>query len=79
MNAQPQQFTTADGTLQGSVNGTNQFFTTGVVLVRRRVFWNGVAMTEGVDCVTGPRSVSFLGTQIPQAGDIITVQGYVQG
>lgn len=73
----PQQFSSADGTVQGAMDGLNSVFTLSVRLRRMRVFRNGILMTLGLDCVTGLSSIVFLAGQIPQPGDIVTVSGYV--
>jgi hypothetical protein len=73
----PQTFSTFNGTIQGVLDGTNTMFSTGVVLRRAQIWWNGVLMTLESDCTFGSRSLLFLGTQIPQAGDVLTIQGWV--
>ena len=73
----PQTFSTFNGTIQGAVNGTNPLFTTGVELRRAQVWWNGVLKTLGSDCAFSGHSLQFLGTSIPQPGDVVTVQGWV--
>lgn len=73
----PQQFTTADGTIQGALDGVNATFTLGVTLRRAQIWRNGLLMTQNFDCIFGSRVIIFLPGQIPQPGDVIEVQGYV--
>lgn len=71
----PQFFSTSDGSVQGTIDGTNAVFLLPAILSRAQVFRNGAAMTLNFDCVFGERSLVFLPGQIPQPGDIITVLG----
>jgi ABC-type cobalt transport system substrate-binding protein len=75
----PQQFSSEDGSLQGVIDGVNAAFLISAFLTRARVYRNGVMMTLNVDCVAGGRSILFLRGQIPQPGDVVTVQGYMEG
>jgi hypothetical protein len=76
----PQQFTTADGTLLGAVDGVNKLFVCPVYLHRAEIYLNGIAQTLNFDC-------SFAGTGLifkraPQTGppvDIVTIKGWVLG
>lgn len=73
----PMQFTTANGSLQGAVDGVNDTFATSVNLSRMQVARNGVSQTLNVD-VAAPwgQYVKFLPGSIPQQGDLITVSGW---
>ena len=73
----PQIFSTADGTLQGLVNGINASFTVGCLLRQAFVWRNGILMTNGLDIALGGQSIEFLGSQIPQVGDVIRVEGWI--
>jgi hypothetical protein len=73
----PMQFTTANGSLQGTVDGVNDTFATSVNLSRMQVSVNGVAQTLNVDCCAPwGQFVKFLPGAIPQKGSIITVEGW---
>jgi hypothetical protein len=74
----PQQFSSTDGTIQGSIDGTNTVFTVGAPLRRARVSKNGVLMTLNEDCYFAGRSTTFSGAQIPQPGDALLIEGYIQ-
>jgi hypothetical protein len=73
----PQQFSTNDGSIQGAVDGVNTTFLISAALTRARVFRNGVLMTLNYDCAAGGRAIVFMAGQIPQPGDVITVEGYL--
>ena len=76
----PQQFTTADGSLQGAIDGVNVLYTTGVVLKQAKVFRNGQELTLNYDVCIGGQAIQILQpSQILQPGpppDILTVLGY---
>ena len=76
----PQVFTTANGTLQGAIDGVNKLYTTGVVLKQAQVYRNGQRLTLNVDVMIGGQAVQILAdNQILQPGpppDILTVLGY---
>lgn len=79
----PSNWNTADGSLQGAVDGVNTVYTTGVQLQRARVWLNGVFLTLNVDVVASGPVVRFL-KFVPQPAhlgapaDIVKVQGWVQ-
>lgn len=68
----PQQYSSANGSVQGAIDGVNAVFTLGVVVPRAMIFRNGVAMTLNTDCTHSGQTIVFLPGQIPQPGDIIT-------
>jgi hypothetical protein len=72
----PVVFSTADGTIAGTLDGVNDVFTIAVPLKRARIFRNGQLMTLNVDAVHGGVAVKFLSNQIPQAGDLLVIQGW---
>ena len=79
----PSDFSTADGSLQGKLDGQNRTFTTGAMLSRTRVWLNGILMTLNVDVVASGNVVRFLQTTpMPamhgQPADIVKVQGWIQ-
>jgi hypothetical protein len=73
----PQQFSTSDDTIQGTIDGINGQFYFGVVLVRGKVFRNGIEQTINVDCTLGRTSLLFFPASVPQLGDIISIEGFV--
>jgi hypothetical protein len=75
--APPQQFSTKDGSIQGALDGVNAVFLVSANLARARVWRNGVMMTLNFDCIAGGQAVLFLPGQIPQPGDVITIEGYL--
>jgi hypothetical protein len=76
----PQVFTTANGTLQGLIDGVNALYTAGVVLKQATAFRNGQELTLNFDVCIGGQAVQILRPeQILQPGpppDILTVLGY---
>lgn len=83
----PQTFSSADGTIQGAMDGINNLFTIGVMVQRARVWRNGILQTQSIDVNIGVNSFQFLDTQpgtsqvphpsYPQAGDILRLDGWV--
>jgi hypothetical protein len=74
----PMQYTTADGSLVGAVDGLNDTFTATVLLDRWQVYVNGVCQQLNVQCVApGGAWLRFLPGFIPQKGDIVTVEGWI--
>ena len=71
----PQHFSTVNGSIQGTVDGFNAHFTTGVVLSRARVYRNGLMQTLQVDCNFFGQTLVFLPASIPQPGDRIEIMG----
>lgn len=85
-NPPPLNFSSADGTIQGLINGMNPIYTVGVQLQRTRVWRNGVFLSLNADVVAGGNVVRFLDKGIPteqaphpnypQTGDIVLIQGW---
>lgn len=73
----PQVFSTADGSIQGLIDGINTVFTTGVYLKQAFVWKNGRAQTNGADVSVVGAYLVFLPGAVPLQGDIITMAGYV--
>lgn len=72
----PQQLTTADGTIQGNIDGVNSIFQWQIVFPLIQLYRNGVRLTQGVDYGAGTTAVAFLPGAIPQPGDILTLEGF---
>jgi len=72
----PQYFSTADGSLQGALDGVNTVFTTGVVLKQAMVHRNGLGLTYGVDYGAVGAFIVFPPDGVPQPGDTIEVEGF---
>lgn len=72
----PQQLTSADGTIQGNIDGVNSVFQWQIYFPLIQLYRNGVRQTQGVDYGAGPTCVAFLPGALPQVGDIITLIGY---
>lgn len=75
----PTQFTTADGTLSGPVNGWNGQFTivTPTVPVTVEVYRNGLMMTPPGDVSVTGDLVSLAATQTPEVGGLVTVRAWI--
>lgn len=73
----PSQFTTADGSLTGPVNGANtQFqFSSSPPASVAVPFLNGLLMTEPIDAVTSGDALSM--KQVPLSGDTVTVEAFI--
>lgn len=72
----PAQFSTADGTIQGKVDGVNRIFTVVAYLHRAQVFKNGILQTLNYDCAFGGLGLVFMKRSTPVPGDIITISGW---
>jgi hypothetical protein len=73
----PVQFSTATGTITGTLDGVNTTFYLSYPVSTARVFLNGAAMTATIDYTHSVNVITFLAGQIPQASDTITVEGYL--
>lgn len=76
LQSPPQQLTSADGTIQGNIDGVNSVFQWQIVFPLIQLYRNGVRLTQGVDYGAGTTAVAFLPGAIPVAGDILTLEGY---
>ena len=74
----PIQFTTANGTIVGLIDGTNTVFTliTGGVTYLS-VYRNGDLQTFGVDYTAVNNQITFTAANVPQPGDLITAEAFV--
>lgn len=72
----PQQLSSADGTIQGGIDGRSAVFYWQVYFPQIQLWRNGVLQTNGVDYCAGPTSLKFLPGAIPVPGDILTLLGY---
>lgn len=73
----PSQFTTADGSLTGPVNGANTEFalSSSPVATTALPFLNGLLMTEPIDAVTSGDTLAM--RQVPLTGDTVTVEAFI--
>lgn len=74
----PIQFSTADGTITPVPDGTQTVFWLCVGITHAIVFWNGNALTEGVDYTRLNNQITFIAVPFPAGGDTITAEGYTQ-
>ncbi len=73
----PAQFSSANGTITGTIDGTNATFFLSYPVATANVFRDGVLMTQPGDVTFGANVIVFQAGQIPQVGDVITVEGWV--
>lgn len=73
----PAQFSSALGTVTGTIDGTNATFFLSFPVTTANVYRNGILMTNNVDCTFGANQIVFVAGQIPQPLDIITVEGWL--
>jgi hypothetical protein len=73
----PAQFSTASGTITGTMDGVNTLFYLSYPVATANVYRNGMLMTAGTDYNFGANVITFLAGQIPISGDTITVEGWV--
>jgi hypothetical protein len=69
-------FSSADGTVQGTIDGSNAIFIIGVALKRASIYRNQGRMALNIDVSFGGQFIQFYGLQIPQPGDVIVVEGW---
>lgn len=74
----PVEYSTSNGTIVGVIDGVNAVFwlTTGSVMALQ-VTRNGLTLTAGVDYVPLNNQITFLPGAIPQVGDTITAEAYL--
>ena len=72
----PMQFSSADGTIVGVIDGANAVFWLVVGVVKFDLYRNGQFLTPGVDYTFIGNQFTFLGPQVPAPGDILTASGY---
>lgn len=73
----PVQFSTEGGTITGTLDGVNDTFHLPYPLTTANVYRNGLLMTNITDSIFAFNLVVFQAGQIPIAGDVITVEGWV--
>lgn len=76
LQSPPQQLTSANGTIQGNIDGVNPLFQWQIYFPLIQVWRNGVRQTQGVDYGAGTTALTFLPGAVPQPGDIITLEGF---
>ena len=74
----PQQFSSAKGTIIGTIDGANATFWLSLGVYSFSLFRNGVLQTLNVDYTALNNQFTFLTASIPQPGDILTAEGYPQ-
>ena len=75
----PVQFSTANGTIVGTLDGVNRIFWLTIGGVKgMSVAWNGVTQTPNVDYTALNNQITFAVSSIPQPSDIITADAYLQ-
>jgi hypothetical protein len=73
----PVQFSTANGTIAGTANGTNPVFYIAAGVTQALVYRNGVLQTQAVDYNRTNNQITFLAGSIPQAGDVVSAEAYL--
>jgi hypothetical protein len=73
----PVQYSTEDGSLIGTVDGSNSVFYVRFPVVEATVYRNGVMQTSGLDYLRINNQFTFQPGSIPQPSDVITVWAYV--
>jgi hypothetical protein len=74
----PIQFSTATGQIVGNVDGANAVFWIPVGgVISMVVTRNGLIQTYNVDYISMNNQITFIGTNIPQPGDSITVDAVI--
>ena len=72
------EFSSIDGTISGTINGSNTAFTLSQTVTAVRVHLNGVRLTQLFDYTfDGTTGITFTQASPPKAGDIITADGFV--
>lgn len=71
----PVQFSSANGTIVGTIDGTNTVFYLTLGMLSFALYRNGVLLTSGNDYLALNNEITFL-ANIPRAGDILTAEGY---
>lgn len=74
----PVQFSSANGTIVGTIDGVNLvFFLTIGGVISMQLFRNGVLQTVGGDYTSVNNQINFLPASVPQPGDLITAEAYL--
>ncbi len=72
----PVQFSSADGTIVGTIDGTNAVFYLTLGVLSLSMYKNGDFQTAGADYTSLNNMVTFLPGSIPQLGDLLTSEAY---
>jgi hypothetical protein len=74
----PIQFSSATGTIVGTIDGVNAVFTLTIGgVLSMAVYRNGVLQTAGTDYTALNNQITFAALSIPQPGDIVTAEVYL--
>lgn len=76
VTGQPNLFSTENGLITGTQDGTNLTFYVSTPLAAGIVFRNGVMMTQPSDVLLSANVLTFVAAQAPQSGDVISVEGW---
>lgn len=84
------QYTSADGSLSGAMNGANNVFLLNVppiasagvptpsLVAGLLLFWNGIFLTPDVDYTITENVITMIGGNYPNSGDILTARVFAQ-
>lgn len=72
----PVQFSSANGTIVGTMDGTNLVFYLTLGMLSFSLYRNGVLQTLNVDYTALNNQITFLVASVPQSGDLLTAEGY---
>lgn len=72
----PVQFSSANGTIVGTIDGSNLVFYLTLGILSFSLYRNGVLQTLGFDYTALNNQITFLVASVPIAGDILTAEGY---
>jgi hypothetical protein len=72
----PQQFSSANGTIIGNIDGVNATFWLSLAVLSMAVYRNGDLQTIGVQYFSQNNQFTFLPGSIPQSGDLLTAEAY---
>jgi len=76
MANEPVQYTTADGSLVGAVDGHNNQFSFTPAATESLLFRNGLLMTQPIDGVTAANTAILVPFQTPASTDVVTVRAW---
>jgi hypothetical protein len=72
----PQQFSSANGTIVGVIDGVNTVFYLTLGVLSLSLYRNGVLQTAGVDYTSQNNMITFLPASVPKPGDILTSEAF---
>lgn len=73
----PVQFSSANGTIVGVIDGVNNVFWLTLGVQSFSLFVNGARQTQNVDYVGLNNQITFSGGSVPQPGATLTAEGYL--